>query len=102
MIDLNFDLSICSATSPEWRRHEQRTIALRAIDRSPAESRVPEVRPALSRESSRATVLLLGPVSLHGVCAADLSRESARYRRVPALAGSSALSPRDSRHGLAQ
>ena len=45
---------------------------------------------------------LQGPVPVHGVCAADLSREPARHRSVPALAGREALPHGDSRPSRAQ
>src|SRR5882672_10666399 len=45
---------------------------------------------------------LLGSVSLHGLRAANLSREFARYRSLPACATDQALSSRHSRPSLAQ
>src|SRR4030081_43442 len=45
---------------------------------------------------------MLGSVSLHDLRAANLSRESARYRSLPARATHQALSSRHSRPSLAQ
>src|SRR6267378_5805012 len=45
---------------------------------------------------------LLGPVPLHGLRAANLSREFAGYRSLPARATYQALSSRHSRPSLAQ
>src|SRR5258707_4561590 len=45
---------------------------------------------------------VLGPVSLSGLRAVDLSREPAGHRSLPALAVFAALPPRDSRLGFPQ
>src|SRR5258707_1236109 len=60
------------------------------------------VRPTLSRRLQTQKLLLLGPVSLHGFRATNLSRESARYRSLPARATDQTLPSRHSRPGLAQ
>src|SRR6266851_4397394 len=60
------------------------------------------VRPTLSRRLQTQKLLLLGPVSLHGFRAANLSRESARHRSLHALTASQALSHGHSRSSVAQ
>ena len=90
VIDLNGD------------HHELWTIAVRPTDGSPSPARISPVCATLRRQLSSAEFLVLGPVSLHGVCAVDLSRKSAGYRGVPAFAGAAALSLGHSRHCLAQ
>src|SRR5208337_1746657 len=79
-----------------------RTVPVFAVDRSSAQPRVPQVCATLRGQLPGAEFLLLGPVSLHGICPVDLPRESARHRGLPALARTPTLSPRHSRHGLAQ
>ncbi len=84
------------------RRHEQRTGFVYATDGSSAPARIPQMRRALRRQSSSSQFLLLGPVSLYGVCPVELPRESARHRGLPAFAAAPTLSPGHSRHRLAQ
>jgi energy-coupling factor transporter ATP-binding protein EcfA2 len=50
-----------------------------ATDRLSASQAIPEMRGPLRRRSLREKLLLLGPVSGHGLRASDLSRESARH-----------------------
>src|SRR6266571_7263622 len=60
------------------------------------------LRSVLSRRLQTQKLFLLGPVSVHGLRATNLSRESARYRSLPARATDQALSSWHSRPGLAQ
>ena len=50
-----------------------------ATDRLSTSKAIPEMRGPLRRRSLREKLLLLGPVSGDGLCATDLSRESARH-----------------------
>src|ERR1700678_3011672 len=59
------------------------------------------LRQALSRGSQAAAVLLLGSVVVHGLCTADSSRESARYRSLFARLTRQALPSRNSRNRFA-
>src|ERR1019366_8429302 len=102
VIDLNFEGAIRSAGSSGRRPHEQRTVPLFAIDRSSTQPRVSQVCATLRGQLPGTEFFVLGPVSLHGICAVDLPRESARHRGLPALAGTPTLSSGDSRHSLAQ
>jgi len=90
VIDLNCD------------HHEPGTIAVRATDGSSFESRVSQMCATLQRQLPGAEFLVLGSVSVHGVCAVDLPRESARHRRLPAFARPASLSSGHSGYGLAQ
>src|SRR6266567_8896234 len=89
VIDLNSD------------HHEPGTIAVRATDGSSFGSRVSQMCRTLRRQLPGTEFLVLGPVSVHGVCAIDLPRESARHRRLPAFARPAALTLGHSGHGLA-
>src|SRR5215213_5517957 len=53
--------------------------------------RVSPVRRALPRQLQTQKLLLLGPVSMYGLRAANLSREFARYQSLPACATNQAL-----------
>src|SRR5712692_69192 len=64
--------------------------------------RVSPMRRTLPRQLQTQEFLLLGPVSLHGLRAANLSREPARYRSLSARESNQALSPGHSRSRLAQ
>src|SRR5437667_8323100 len=90
VIDLNGD------------HYEPGTISVHAADGSSFASRVSPMCTTLWRQLPGAEFLVLGPVSVHGVCAVDLPRESARHRRLPAFARPAALSHGHSGYGLAQ
>src|ERR1043166_4119827 len=64
--------------------------------------RVSPMRRALPRQLQTQELLLLGPVSVYGLCAANLSREFARHRSLPACATNQALPSRHSWPSLAQ
>src|SRR5258708_37334552 len=80
VIDLNCD------------HHEPWTISVRATDGPSSHPRVSQVCAALRRQLPGAKFFLLGPVSVHGLRAVDLSREPARYPGLPALAGAATVS----------
>src|SRR3989338_10277035 len=61
----------------------------------------PMCRP-LRRGTQGQTLLLSRPVSVHGVCATDLSRESTRHRSLPAQPVRQTLPYGLSQHGVAQ
>jgi hypothetical protein len=63
---------------------------------------VSPLRRTLSRRLQTQELFLLGPISLHGLCATNLSRESPRYRSLPARATDQTLPSRHSRPSLAQ
>src|SRR3972149_11711883 len=71
--------------------HEQPTdrfFSTDAVDPSPT---IPTMRRALSRHGQGPGFQLLGSVSVHGLCATDLSRKSARHRSLFAFARFPAL-----------
>src|ERR1051325_6171560 len=102
VIDLNFGAGIRSAVSSGRQRHEQWTEPVFATHRSLVPARVSPVRATLRRQLPGAEFFLLGPVSHHDVRTVELPGKSARYRRLPALATTPALSFGNSRPDLAQ
>lgn len=60
------------------------------------------MRPPLSRRLQTQKLLLLGPVSLHGFRATNLSQEPTRHRSLPARTTNQALPSLHSRPSLAQ
>jgi len=78
------------------------TDPVRAVGAASPAVRVSEMRRALPWGPSHAEFLVFGPTPLLGVCAAHVSREPARHRRVSARRRRSVVSHGDSRHGLAQ
>src|SRR5208282_4383252 len=73
--------------------HEFGKNYLLAADGFCAPPRVSPLREALPREPQSQPFFLLGPVSVHGFRAADLSQKSARYRDLPAGAGDQGVPP---------
>src|ERR1017187_3211361 len=73
-----------------------------AVDASSAADYVPPLRGALCRGAQGQEFLVSGPVPVHGLRAADLPRESARYRVEPSSPGGEALPLGDSRHCVPQ
>src|ERR1700674_5021765 len=77
-------------------------IDLCTTDGLPSVEKFSALCPTLPGRLQTQELFLLGPVSLHGLRAANLSREFARYRSLPARATHQALSSRHSRPSLAQ
>src|SRR5271168_1486626 len=71
-----------------------------AVDAPSSVDDVPPVRGALRWRAQGQELLVSRPVSVYGVCAADLPRESARHRVEPSSAVDEALSLGNSRHGV--
>ena len=64
-------------------RYEYRTPRVFAVDGLDSPATVPKIRGTSSRELQDPDVLLLGPVSVYGVCTVDVSRKPARYCWLP-------------------
>src|SRR3989442_8731000 len=73
-----------------------RQTRVRAADGSPAAAYISAVRSEISEPISGAQVLAPRSISVHGVCAAYVSRELARYRNVSESLRLEAVSPRHS------
>src|SRR5271157_2641604 len=71
-------------TSGEAVNHESGPDGVRAVDGFHSRARVSPFRRALSGQLQGQQFFLLGPVSVHGVCATHLSRKPARYRDLSA------------------
>ena len=61
---------------------EYRTACLCPIDESDSSRGFPSMRRSLPRSGTSSQVLLLGSIPVHGFRPTDLSRQSARYRRL--------------------
>src|ERR1700730_13289344 len=101
VFDLNFGGPVPHPSARGGMRNELGPNGVRAVDGFHSRSRISALRGALPRPVSRPEFFLLGSVSLHGFCAAHLSRESARHRNVPARAGCKVVSPEHSRSHFA-
>src|SRR5437867_1148832 len=77
-------------------------IDLLTTDGLSSDVRVSPMRRTLSRQLQTPELLLLGPVSVHGLRAANLSREPARHRGLSARESNQALSLGHSRSRFAQ
>src|SRR5450631_2629799 len=73
-----------------------------AVDAAPSADDFPPLRSSLCRGAQGQELLVSRPVPVHGLRAADLPGESARYRVEPASPSGEALSSGDSRQRLAQ
>src|ERR671918_547164 len=94
-IDLNSKVVILGHSSrKEGMAHEHRSNGFRPSHDVFPRVPLPKIRPALSRQPSRAVVLLSGSISLHGVRPTDLSRQFARHRNLPAYSSTQTLSCR--------
>src|SRR6266851_5850065 len=71
----------------EATAHAYRPNGVRSVDEFHPRLRVPSVRQSLSRRLQGHELFLLGSISVHGICATDRSRESARHRNMIARAG---------------
>ncbi len=74
----------------------------RAADGAPAAAHVSSLRRALPGRAQGQELLVPRSVPVHGLRVADLSREPARHRSLPASAGQQALSSGDSQPGRVQ
>jgi hypothetical protein len=84
----------------EERAHKFRENYFLAADGFSLPLRVSSVRAAVQRQLQNQELLLLGSVSVHGLCSADLSRESARHPGLPASNPLKALSCGHSRQSV--
>src|SRR5512139_1325110 len=84
----------------EERPHEFRKNYFLAADGFSLPLRISPVCAAVQRQFQNQELLLLGSVSVHGLCPADLSRESARYPGLPASNPFQALPCRHSRQSI--
>ena len=72
--------------------HALRSVRVLASDGPSADESLPQMRPALPRQSPHPILHLSRPVSVHGIFATHLPREPARYRGVSASSSRQALS----------
>src|SRR6266576_5547284 len=77
-------------------------IDLLTTNRVPSDNGISPMRGPISGRLQTQELLLLGPVSLYGLCPTNLSGEPARHRSLPAVATSKALSHGHPRSGVAQ
>src|SRR3970282_109007 len=91
--DLNDEVRESVAFSSAGGAHVRRQIGIRPADGSSSVEELCSNRGALRWRSSSTPFQLCQPVSLHGVCTADVSRELARHRRLSARSALQALSP---------
>jgi len=82
--------------------HARREVDFRSVDRVLAADDVSSLRGPLRRGAQDQALHMPRAVSVSGVCAADLSGKSSRYRSMPACASREALSHGDSQPHLAQ
>src|SRR6266571_820023 len=103
-LDLNYERRFCDPAKHNFAGmiDEPRQAGVRATDAAPSADDVSPMRGPVSRRTQGPIVLLSGPVPEHGVCTADLSREPARHRSLPARPTHQAVSPRNSLDGGAQ
>src|SRR5450755_9921 len=103
-IDLNSALAqpMLSQSLREGAANEFWQINLFSTNGLSAFSRISPVRRSLSWRLQAPKLFMLVSISLHGVCATYLQRESARYRGLPACSPIEALSYGHSRSRLAQ
>src|SRR5216684_4286094 len=85
-----------------WRADEFWQIDLCTTDGLSSLKKFPALCQTLSGRLQTQDFFLLGSVPMHGLRAANLSREFARYRSLPARATHQALPSRHSRSRLAQ
>src|SRR5258706_1339108 len=89
--DLNAELRESVAFAGTGDAHAYRQVGVRPVDGSSSVEEFRSHRRALRWRSSCARIQLRQPIALHGVCAADLSRELARYHDLSAGAVCQAL-----------
>jgi len=94
-IDLKYFSRMCKSPS---LMNEEAVNEFRENDLCPVNGfhphiRVPKMRRSIQWQSQGDQFLLLGPISLHGICPADLSRKPERYPSLPAGNPVQALSP---------
>jgi hypothetical protein len=92
--DLNSESAKSKLPHPTRKElvNEWRQIDLLSIDGLPPLDPVSGMRRTLSWRLQTQEILLLGPISLHGLCPANISRELARHRSLPACQSNQALS----------
>src|SRR3990167_6773640 len=81
LIDLN-RLACYFGAPTRGAANELRQNRLFSAHGIPARLRIPQMCQTLQRRLQDQKFFLHGSISLHGLCAADLSRESARHRSV--------------------
>src|SRR5271166_1373674 len=85
-LDFNSKSAICAPAKSFFvgRAHARRQVDFRSVDRVPAADDVSSLRGPLWRGAQDQALHLPRAVSVPGVCAADVSRKSSRYRSLPA------------------
>src|SRR5271169_2438116 len=103
-LDLNIDSASRTVTAVPAAESldASRPARVCAVDAPSSADDVPSVRGKLSRGAQGEELLVPRPVLVHGLRAADLSRESAGYRVESSSPSGEALSSGDSRQCLAQ
>jgi len=103
-LDLNGEGGFCDPAKHNFAGtiDEPRQAGVRATDAASSADHVSPLCDPVSRRTQGQVVLLPGSVPEYGVCAADLSRKSARHRSVSARSAVQAVSPRNSLDGRAQ
>ena len=91
------DLNAATLLRPSPRHvggdgHALRSVRVLASDGPSADESLSQMCPTLPRQSSHPILHLPRPVPMHGICAAHLPREPARYRSVSASSSRQALS----------
>ena len=102
VIDLNFDSAFGHAFDLGGMVYERWQNDLLATYGLPSASRVPQVCRAVRRRPPSADLFLHGPVLLHGLRPAHLSRELAGHRSLSAIPWRQALPHGHSRKGISQ
>jgi len=105
VFDFNSSLNFCQntfASTLKGLANAYRTHCLLTTIGFSTQAPTRHLYPPLSRQSSSSDIFLFRPVSLHDVCANNISPESSRYRNMSADDAVKAVSLRYSREGITE